>query len=222
MRAFWQALRLVNGTPLRILICEDDERLAALVAETLEADGRFLVVARATDGDEAVRLTQAHAPDVVLMDIGMPDMNGVEATAQLVAKLPSVRIIVLSMHGDAEHVQRALKGGAAGYLLKESAAAEVVAAVRAVHLGREYFSPAVVRHARRRAAGTPLERLSSRERQVLQLVAEGRTSAEIAALVHLSPKSIDTYRSRLMRKLGVEDIAALVKFAIRHGITPPG
>ena len=208
--------------PIRVLLADDHALLREGLRALLSSIEDVEIVAEVANGREAVRRALELVPDVVLMDIGMPDMNGVEATAQLVAKLPSVRIIVLSMHGDAEHVQRALKGGAAGYLLKESAAAEVVAAVRAVHLGREYFSPAVVRHARRRAAGTPLERLSSRERQVLQLVAEGRTSAEIAALVHLSPKSIDTYRSRLMRKLGVEDIAALVKFAIRHGITPPG
>ena len=208
--------------PIRVLLADDHALLREGLRALLSSIEDVEIVAEVANGREAVRRALELVPDVVLMDIGMPDMNGVEATAQLVAKLPSVRIIVLSMHGDAEHVQRALKGGAAGYLLKESAAAEVVAAVRAVHLGREYFSPAVVRHARRRAAGTPLERLSSRERQVLQLVAEGRTSAEIAALVHLSPKSIDTYRSRLMRKLGVPDLAALVKFAVRHGLTPPG
>ena len=208
--------------PIRVLLADDHALLREGLRALLSSIDGIEVVAEVANGREAVRRALELAPDVVLMDIGMPDMNGVEATALLAAKLPSVRVIALSMHGDAEHVQRAVQGGAAGYLLKESAAADVVAAVRAVHLGREYFSPAIARHVRRPAAGTPLERLSPRERQVLQLVAEGRTSAEIAALVHLSPKSIDTYRSRLMRKLGVEDIAALVKFAIRHGITPPG
>lgn len=207
---------------IRVLLADDHAVLREGLRALLSSKGDIEVVAEVANGREAVRRALELAPEVVLMDIGMPDMNGVEATALLLAKLPDVRVIALSMHGDAEHVQRALQAGAAGYLLKESAAAEVVAAVRAVHVGKQYLSAEVMRHARRRAgARTPLESLSARERQVLQLVVEGRTSAEIGEALHLSRKSVDTYRSRLMRKLGVEDLPALVKFAIQHGITPP-
>jgi DNA-binding NarL/FixJ family response regulator len=208
--------------PIRVLLADDHAMLREGLRALLSSMGDIEVVAEVANGREAVRRALELAPQVVLMDIGMPDMNGVEATALLLAKLPGVRVIALSMHGDAEHVQRALQAGAAGYLLKESAAAEVVAAVRAVHAGRRYLSIAVMPHARRRAGTTtPLASLSARERQVLQLVVEGRTSAEIGAALHLSRKTVDTYRSRLMRKLGVHDLPALVKFAIQHGITPP-
>lgn len=208
--------------PIRVLIADDHALLREGLRALLSSMGDIEVVAEVANGREAVRRALEIAPQVVLMDIGMPDMNGVEATALLLARLPGVRVIALSMHGDAEHVQRALQAGAAGYLLKESAAAEVVAAVRAVHAGRRYLSIAVMAHARRRAGTTtPLASLSARERQVLQLVVEGRTSAEIGAALHLSRKTVDTYRSRLMRKLGVDDLPALVKFAIQHGITPP-
>jgi DNA-binding NarL/FixJ family response regulator len=208
--------------PIRVLLADDHAMLREGLRALLSSMGDIEVVAEVANGREAVRRALELAPEVVLMDIGMPDMNGVEATVLLLAKLPGVRVIALSMHGDAEHVQRALQAGAAGYLLKESAAAEVVAAVRAVHAGRRYLSIAVMPHARRRAGTTtPLASLSARERQVLQLVVEGRTSAEIGAALHLSRKTVDTYRSRLMRKLGVDDLPALVKFAIQHGITPP-
>lgn len=179
------------------------------------------VVDEVANGRDAVRRALELVPDIVLMDIGMPDMNGVEATARLRERLPEVRVIALSMHGDVEHVHRALEAGVSGYLLKESAAADVLAAVRAVHAGKEYLSAAVLQYARHRRGAGPLASLSARERQVLQLVVEGRTSAEIAARLHLSPKSVETYRSRVMRKLGVDDLPALVKFAIQHGITPP-
>jgi DNA-binding NarL/FixJ family response regulator len=207
---------------IRVLLADDHAVLREGLRALLSSMDDIEVVAEVANGREAVRRVLELAPEVVLMDIGMPDMNGVEATALLLAKLPDVRVIALSMHGDAEHVQRALQAGAAGYLLKDSAAAEVVAAVRAVHAGKQYLSAEVIPHARRRAgARTPLASLSARERQVLQLVVEGRTSAEIGAALHLSRKSVDTYRSRLMRKLGVDDLPALVKFAIQHGITPP-
>ncbi|MCX7901853.1 MAG: response regulator transcription factor, partial [Burkholderiaceae bacterium] len=161
-------------------------------------------------------------PDVVLMDIAMPQLNGVEAARLLRAKWPQARIVMLSMYADAEHVYQALAAGANGYVLKESAGADVVAAVRAVHQGKRYLSPPLAGLEQRAAqahAASPLARLSSRERQVLQLVAEGHSSAEIAARIHLSPKTVETYRSRLMQKLGVSDRAALVKFAVQHGIT---
>jgi DNA-binding NarL/FixJ family response regulator len=206
---------------IRVLIVDDHAVLRDGLRALLAAAAGIEVVGTVANGREAVRSAVALAPDVVLMDVAMPDLNGVEATAQVKAKLPGVRVIALSMHGDAEYVHRALEAGAAGYLLKESAADEVIAAVRAVHVGKVYLTAAVAGYGRSRGSG-PLASLSARERQVLQLVVEGCTSAEIGAKLHLSPKSIETYRGRLMRKLRVTDLPALVKFAVQHGITPPG
>lgn len=207
---------------LRVLLADDhavvrDGLRALLQAADIE------VVGAVGGGREAVRLALALRPDVVLIDIAMPDLNGIEATRLLRERWPDARIVVLSMHANAEHVHQALAAGAAGYVLKESAGADVVAAVRAVHAGKRYLSAPLADLARqaaaRKGAAGPLARLSARERQVLQLVAEGHSSAAIAARVHLSPKTVETYRSRLMKKLAVRDTAALVKFAIQHGIT---
>jgi DNA-binding NarL/FixJ family response regulator len=181
-------------------------------------------VGDAADGLEAVRRAQELKPDVVIMDITMRELNGIEAARLLREKCPATCIVMLSMHSSSEHVFRAFDAGAAGYILKESAGAEVVAAVRAVHGGNRYISSAIASPesaARSHAEhSSPLDSLSARERQVLQLVVEGRSSDEITKVVFLSRKSVDTYRSRLMKKLGVSDVSALVKFAILHGITP--
>ena len=203
---------------ISVLIADDHAAMRDGLKSVLEAAG-MRVVAQAGDGREAVRRALETAPDVVLLDIAMPGLNGIEAAALLREKRPGARIVMLSMHSSSEHVHRALEAGAAGYLLKESAAAEIVAAVRSVHAGKQYLSEAVSAF-ERRAGASPLERLSARERQVLQLVVEGRSSAEIAASIHLSPKTVETYRGRLMTKLGVRDLPELVRFAIEHGITP--
>jgi DNA-binding NarL/FixJ family response regulator len=207
----------------RVLLADDHalmrEGLKALLLETDDIE----IVGEAGNGRAAVRAVAELNPDVVLMDISMPDLNGIEALRWIEARHPGARVVMLSMHSNAEHVHQALAAGASGYLLKESAAAEVVAAVRAVQGGRRYLSEAI-RHlegdtqSRSDGAG-PLDSLSARERQVLQLVVEGRSSAEIARMVHLSPKTVETYRSRLMKKLGVADVTELVKFAVRHGVT---
>jgi DNA-binding NarL/FixJ family response regulator len=206
---------------IRVLLADDHAVMRDGLQALLQAAG-CTVVGAVADGREAVRLALALRPDVLLMDIAMPDLNGIEAARLLRAQWPAARIVVLSMHADAEHVYRALEAGACGYVLKESAGADVLSAVRAAHVGRRYLSPPLAALEPRAAsvrAASPLARLSSRERQVLQLVAEGHSSAAIAARVHLSPKTVETYRSRLMKKLGVVDTAALVKFAIQHGIT---
>jgi DNA-binding NarL/FixJ family response regulator len=205
---------------ISVLVADDHAVMRDGLKAVLEAAG-MRVVAQAADGRAAVRRALETLPDVVLLDIAMPGLNGIEAAAQLREKCPATRIVMLSMHSTSEHVHRALDAGASGYLLKESAAAEIVAAVRSVHAGKQYLSAAVA-GLERRPGASPLARLSARERQVLQLVVEGRSSAEIAATVHLSPKSVDSYRSRLMKKLGVADVPALVKFALLHGLTPPG
>jgi DNA-binding NarL/FixJ family response regulator len=207
---------------IRVLLADDHAVVRDGLRSLLQAAG-IEVVGAVGGGREAVRLALELRPDVALIDIAMPDMNGIEAARLLRERWPDARIVVLSMHANAEHVHRALAAGAAGYVLKESAGADVVAAVRAVHAGKRYLSAplAQLEHdaAVRADAAGPLARLSARERQVLQLVAEGHSSAAIAARVHLSPKTVETYRSRVMKKLGVRDTAALVKFAIQHGIT---
>jgi DNA-binding NarL/FixJ family response regulator len=210
---------------IRVVIADDHVLLRDGLKALLQATGDITVVGEVGNGHEALRRVPELNPDVVLMDIAMPELNGIETTRALLLKCPATRIVIVSMHASSEHVHRALAAGAAGYLLKESAGAEVVTAVRAVHAGNRYLSRAVAEFGRMdpaRAGASPLERLSVRERQVLQLVAEGKSSAEIARIVHLSPKTVETYRSRLMKKLGVSDIPALVRLAIQHGITPSG
>jgi DNA-binding NarL/FixJ family response regulator len=208
---------------IRVLIADDHAILRDGLKALLSASRDIDIVAEVGNGREAVRRAQELNPDVVIMDIAMPDLNGVDAVRLLREKCPSTRIVMLSMHSSSEHVFRAFNAGATGYLLKESAGAEVESAVRAASVGRRYISRSIAALAPPQTEGrsrSPLESLSARERQVLQLVVEGHSSTEIAQQVHLSPKTVETYRSRLMRKLGVSDLPALVKFALEHGITP--
>ncbi len=209
---------------IRVLLADDHAMLRDGLKALLSASGDIEVVAEAGDGREALSRAQAFAPDVAILDIAMPGLNGIEAARLMRERCPATRIVMLSMHSSSEHLHRALNAGADGYLLKESAAAEVGAAVRAVYAGRRYFSRSLAAlgpASPAAAAGPgPLASLSARERQVLQLVVEGHSSAAIAERIHLSPKSVATYRSRLMKKLGVADITALVKFAVQHGLTP--
>jgi DNA-binding NarL/FixJ family response regulator len=194
----------------------------------LEAQTDIKVVGDAANGRECVRDVALLCPDVAIVDIAMPVLNGIEATREIGQVCPATRIVILSMHATSEHIFRALEAGARGYLLKESAGVEVVNAVRAVYAGRRYLSDKIserlvddyVQQRRNDQARSPLASLSLREREVLQLVVEGKSSVEIASILCLSPKSIATYRSRLMHKLGVDDIPSLVRFAIQHGLTP--
>jgi DNA-binding NarL/FixJ family response regulator len=209
----------------RVLLADDHAVVRFGLRTMLELSG-MQVVAEAGDGREALRLANEHQPDVAILDVAMPGLNGIDTAAVLRERCPRTRIVILSMHSDSEHLHRAFAAGAAGYLLKGSASEEIVTAVRAVLSGRRYLSDELSHLDRAGSAGTatpsPLDSLSTREREVLQLVVEGHSSASIAALVHLSPKSVDTYRSRLMKKLGVSDLPALVKFAIQHGVTSAG
>ncbi len=210
---------------IRVLIADDHSVVRDGLRFLLEAEGDITVVGGAANGHEALRLARQLAPDVVIMDVAMPQLNGVEATLSIHEACPSVRVLILSMHSTAEHIYRALQAGAAGYLLKESAGPEVVAAVRTVHAGRRYLSQKIAEtviddYIRERRATSPLDSLSRRERQILQLIAEGRSTADTAKLLCLSPKTVETYRSRMMLKLGVPDFAALVRFAVQHGLTP--
>lgn len=211
---------------IRILLADDHAIMRDGLQALLQTAADIEVVGSVGNGREALARTLALKPDVVIMDVTMPEMNGIEAAKLMHEKTPGIRIVMLSMHSSSEHIHRALQAGAAGYLLKESAGEEIISAVRAVHAGRSFMSAALKTLERRSTSrtdgGGPLASLSTRERQVLQLVVEGRSSAEIAALIHLSPKSVGTYRSRLMKKLGISDVTGLVKFAIQHGLTPPG
>lgn len=208
---------------IRVLLADDHALLREGLRALLGANPGIAVVADVGDGREALRRTEELKPDVLVMDVSMPGLNGIEAAELVRARCPHTQIVMLSMHSSAEHLFRAMRAGALGYVLKESAATEVISAVLAVHAGRRYLSPALrdVAGAAADERAGPLESLSARERQVLQLVVEGKSSAAIARIVHLSPKTVETYRSRLMKKLGVADVPALVKFAIQHGLTPP-
>ncbi len=194
----------------------------------LEAQPDIRVIGDAANGRETVRLVVQLCPDVAIIDIAMPELNGIEAARKIGQVCPSTQVIILSMHSTTEHVFQALQAGARGYLLKESAGIEVVNAVRAVHADRRYLSQKIsdglvddyVRQRQAAEAKSPLARLSPREREVLQLVVEGKSSAEIADILSLSLKTVETYRSRLMHKLGISDLPGLVKFAIQHGLTP--
>ena len=210
---------------IRVLLADDHalmrEGLRALLTSVPDID----VVGEVRTGREAEKQALQLNPDVVLMDIAMPDLNGIDAARAIHLKFPAIRIVMLSMHATAEYVYRAFEAGASGYLLKEVAIGEVIAAVRTVHGGGRYLSPDLAESVPDSAVSgqsrSPVDSLSARERQVLQLVVEGKTSKEIARMINLSPKSVQTYRSRLMLKLGVNDVPSLVKFALEHGLTPP-
>lgn len=212
---------------IRVLLADDHSVLRDGLRFLLDAQADISVVGDAADGAEAVLAANRLQPDIVLMDIAMPKLNGIEATHEICQQTQKTNVIVLSMHSSIEHILRALRAGAQGYLLKESAGAEVVDAVHSVYGGHCYFSPKVSdalveQHIRKSAASEkldPLSLLSHRERQVLQLIADGNSNAEIADILFLSPKTVETYRSRLMRKLKITDLATLVKFAIKQGIT---
>ena len=212
---------------IKVFLADDHTIIRDGLRFILEANKDITVVGSASDGREAVRQVQALNPDLVIMDISMPGLNGIEATAQIHDSCPSTRVIILSMHHTTEHIYRALKAGARGYLLKESAGQEAVKAVRAVFKGERYLSRRIeetviddyVTQRQAVSKSSPVEKLSSREREILQLVVDGKTSSEIAAIIYISPKTVETYRSRMMQKIGVSDITGLVKFAIQHGLT---
>lgn len=212
---------------IKILIADDHAIIRDGLEMILSTGTGLKVIGTASDGIEAYKVAGELKPDVIVMDIAMPNMNGIEATRRIIKENPSIKIIILSMHSTSEDIFRSLQAGAMSYLLKESAGTEVIEAVHAVMNGRRYLSRKVDdividSYIFERNAGqnrSPLENLSTREREVLQLVAEGKTSIEIAHMLYLSVKTIETYRSRLMQKLGIKDIAGLVKFAIQHGLT---
>jgi DNA-binding NarL/FixJ family response regulator len=212
---------------ITVFLADDHKMVREGFRLLLETHPDIKVVGEAGTGWETVRQVVKLAPNIVLMDIAMPDINGIEATQRISDECPSTRVIILSMYSTAQHISRAFKAGARGYILKESAGEDVIKAVRAVHNGRTFLCDEIsdvvvgdfVRTHEAKDVDEPLTRLSSREREILQLLVEGNTNARIAELLFLSPKTIETYRSHLMQKLGISDLPGLVKFAIQHGIT---
>lgn len=206
---------------ITVYLVDDQRILREGLRALLELDGGIHVVGEAAEGRTALDGILAVQPEVVLMDVTMPELNGIDATQILTQKAPHIKVIILSVHSDPEHVYRAFQAGASGYLLKESAGAEVLAAVRAAKQDRRYVSPKIADAlALRRDPRSPFESLSAREREVLQLTVAGATSAVIAGKLNLSPKTVDTYRSRVMEKLGAQNLPELVRMAIKHGLTP--
>ena len=204
---------------IRVLIADDHRILAETFSILVESQPDMQVVGIALDGREAVQKVEALEPDIVVMDLAMPELNGAEATRALATRCPGCRVVVLSAYTDAERVRRALRAGAHGYLSKSSGADDLIAAIRAVHAGQRFLGPSVadvvINDAR---APDPLERLSVREREILQLLAEGHTGAVIAKRLSLSQKTVETYRARVVEKLGIRDLPGLVRFAIQRGI----
>jgi DNA-binding NarL/FixJ family response regulator len=213
--------------PIRVVLADDHTLVRAGFRALLQNLAGIQVVAEADNGRDALRLVQTHQPDVVLMDIAMPELNGLEAAARLAEELPQVRVIILSMHANEEYVWQALHAGAAGYLLKDSGPAELEIAVRAVARGETYLSPPVSKQVVsdyvRRVAGEPgtLARLTPRQREILQLIAEGHTTKEIARMLNVSVKTVETHRAQLMERLDIHEIAGLVRYAIRMGLVNP-
>jgi len=220
--------------PIRVLLADDHMLVRAGFRALLQQISGVQIVGEAGDACEALQLSKTSHPDIILMDLAMPRLNGVEATMRVRRAYPQVRVLILSVHDTPDYVAQALQAGAAGYLLKDAEKAELELALRAVARGETYLSPAVstpvitayLRHLSgkgRRGGGetSPANPLTSRQREVLQLIVEGRTTKEIATLLQLSTNTVNTHRKQLMRQLAVHDVAGLVRAALRLGIVPP-
>ena len=210
---------------IRVLLADDHALVMAGIRSLVEEQGNTQVVAEASNGREAVALTIQHKPDLVIMDISMKDLNGIEATAQIMAAAPSTRVLILSMHTTEDFVRRAIKAGAVGYLVKDSAPLDLKMAITAVLSGEIYLSPRVSKHIVSGFLHGPLAQneptmdlLTARQREILQLIAEGKSTKEIAFQLNVSVKTVETHRSALMDRLGIHDIAGLVLYAVRHGL----
>jgi two-component system, NarL family, response regulator NreC len=211
---------------LRTVLADDHTIVRNGLRVLLERQTDFMVVGEAANGREAIEIAERQSPDVVLMDVAMPTMNGIEAAARITSALPKTAVVILSMHKDESYILRALKAGARGYLLKDSAESDLIQAVRAVAAGKAFFSPAVskvlaedyIRQVQHRGLDDPYDLLTARERELLQMIAEGKSAKEIAALLNLSAHTVDTHRGNLMQKLHVHSIPELILYSVRKGI----
>jgi DNA-binding NarL/FixJ family response regulator len=211
---------------IRVLLADDHALVRAGIRSLLGAMAEVEVVGEAASGEEALELAQRQLPDVVLMDIAMRGITGLEAAAAMRERLPSVRVVILSMHSGEEYVLQALRAGAAGYLLKDAATGELELALRSVMRGESWLSPAVSRqvvegYVQRTGGETAPEVLTARQREVLRFVAGGKSTKEIAFLLNLSVKTVETHRAQIMDRLGIRDVAGLVRYALRTGLVPP-
>ena len=212
--------------PIRVLLADDHKLIRAGLVLVVQQQPDLSVIGEADDGRQAVQLVESLKPDVVVMDIGMPNLNGIEAARQITASRPDTAVVILSMHADEGYVLRALKAGARAYLLKDSATTDLVQAIRAVVEGKSFFSPAVskvllqdyMRKLRRTGAEDSYDLLSPREREVLQLVAEGKSNKEVANLLNLSTYTVETHRAKIMQKLNLKGVPELILYAVRKGI----
>lgn len=213
-------------SPIRILLADDHTVVRKGLRMLLEGQPGFSVIADAADGREAVALAEKHTPDVVVMDVAMPSLNGIEAARQILAKVPQTAVVFLSMHSDEGYVLKALKAGARAYLLKDSAEYDLINAIRAVNEGKAFFSPAIskmlvedyMRQMREREVEDSYELLTTREREILQLLAEGKNNKEVAAILNLSLYTIETHRSNIFQKLNLHSGAELILYAVRKGV----
>lgn len=207
-----------------ILLVDDHALVRAGIRALLERLPEVKTIAEAKDGREAFRLIQEQPPDLVLMDIAMPGLNGIEATGRITKEFPDVRVIILSMYANDEYVREAIKAGAAGYLVKSAAAVELEKAIKAIMRSEMYFSQQVSSHVIKGKAGqlsverSLIERLTPRQREIVQLIAEGHSTKEIAQILNISVKTVETHRAQLMERLGIYEIPGLVRFAIRAGL----
>lgn len=212
--------------PVRILLADDHTVIRQGLRLLLEREPGFEVIGEAADGRQAVALAEQRRPDVLILDLAMPNLNGIEAARQIAARLPGAAIVVLSMHADESYLLQALKAGARAYLLKDSADTDLIAAVRAVSEGKGFFSPAIsrlladdyVRQLQERGAHDSYELLTSREREILQLLAEGKSNKDVATLLNLSPYTVETHRANVMQKLNLHSAPELVLYAVRKGM----
>ena len=211
---------------VRVLLADDHELVRKGLRALIERQPDLEVAGEAADGREAVELCEQMKPDVVVMDIAMPRLNGIEATGQIVKRNPATGVIMLSMHSDEGYLTRALAAGAKGYLLKDSAEADLLLAIETVAKGKPFFSPSIgaalledyVRQLQQRGLTDSYELLTDREKEILQLLAEGKSNKEVAALLNLSPYTVETHRTHLMQKLNLHNTAEIVLYAVRKGI----
>ena len=211
---------------IRILLVDDHNVMRRGLRLLLESQPEFSVVGEASDGRQAVERAVATRPDVVVLDLAMPNLSGIEAAQRIVAQLPQVAIVVLSMHSDEGYVLRALKAGAKGYLLKDSAEGDLIGAIKAVQQGKTFFSPEIsqmlvedyVREIKTKGIEDSYELLTSREREILQLLAEGKSNKEIAGALNLSPYTVETHRRNLQEKLNLHSFAELILYAVRKRV----
>jgi two-component system response regulator NreC len=211
---------------VRVMIADDHPLVRSGLRLLLEREGEFQVIAEAANGYEAIDLAALHKPDVILLDVGMPRLNGPDAAMSISQKVPTARIVMVSMHSDEAYVLRALKAGARGYLLKASPEADVLAAVRAVAAGNAYFSPSITKllveeyvvEARRRGVEDSYDLLSVREKEILQLLASGKSNRDIADLLHISISTVETHRNNIFQKLHLHNLAELILYAVRKGL----